>query len=239
MFKQTAWDIIIIGAGSAGCVLANRLSQDSNCRVLLIEAGPSDQHLFIRMPAAVAKAIASPKFNWHYWTTPQNHLNNRRLTTPRGKVLGGSSSINALVYIRGHAEDYNAWQAMGCEGWSYDDVLPYFIGTENNVIGANEFHGDMGELYVGNPESNNPMFAAFIEAGVQAGYPQCPDFNGADQFGFGDFQLNIKNGKRFSAASAFFKTYYAQGKFNRPDQYTSVKTGDKKRSRGRNDLCQK
>ena len=204
---DTDWDVIIIGAGSTGCVLANKLSKDESRRVLLIEAGPKNNHPYITIPAAVASAIESPKFNWHYRTTPQKHLNNRRLTTPRGKVLGGSSSINALVYIRGHAKDYDHWQEQGCAGWSYSDVLPYFIKTENNELAnsplSENYHGHEGELYVGNPESGNPMFKAFIKAGEQLGYPRNSDFNGAVQEGFGDFQLNIKDGKRYSAADAF------------------------------------
>jgi choline dehydrogenase len=199
----TGYDVIIVGAGSAGCVLANRLSADSARRVLLIEAGPRDGHIFLRMPAGVAKAIGSPRFNWHYWTTPQRHLENRRLTTPRGRVLGGSSSINALVYIRGNRADYDAWADMGCPGWAYDDVLPVFRNTESNALGAGPFHGADGPLKVGNPESGNPAFAAFVEAGRQMGIPVNPDFNGADQHGIGPFQLNIANGQRWSAADAF------------------------------------
>jgi len=197
------FDYIIVGAGSAGCVMANRLSKDPDCKVLLLEAGPSNKHLYIDMPAAVAKAIESPKFNWHYWTTPQKHLNDRQLTTPRGKVLGGSSSINALVYMRGQAEDYDRWQAEGCKGWDYQSVLPYFKSTETNCRGTDEYRGGEGELYVGDPESDNPMFKAFIDAGQEMGYPFCKDFNGEDQEGFGYFQLNIKEGRRWSSARAF------------------------------------
>ena len=200
---KNSWDVIIVGAGSAGCVLANKLSEDPRRSVLLIEAGPKDNHLFINMPAGVANAIASPKFNWHYWTSPQQHLDGRELTTPRGKVLGGSSSINALVYMRGQAEDFDDWQAAGCHGWSYQDVLPFFKECETNVLGENDYHGAQGPLFVGNPESKNPMFDAFINAGVEMGFSKNDDFNGASQSGFGPFQLNIKNGRRCSSATAF------------------------------------
>jgi choline dehydrogenase len=196
-------DVIIVGAGSAGCVLAERLSRDPGRKVLLLEAGPSNDHLFIRMPAAVAKAIGSQSFNWHYWTTPQKHMNDRRLTTPRGKVLGGSSSINALVYIRGNAWDFDNWAAMGCPGWAYADVLPYFKEVETNELGADDYHGGQGPLYVCNPESQNPAYEAFLKAGEELGYPRNADLNGASQTGFGPFQLNIKNGRRWSAADAF------------------------------------
>ena len=200
---MTAYDTIIVGAGSAGCVLANRLSQDPDRKVLLIEAGPPGGHLYIRMPAAVAMAIRSKQFNWHYQTTPQAHMNGRRVSTPRGKALGGSSAINALVYVRGNAYDYDHWAEMGCAGWSYADVLPYFRATENNAFGSGAYHGSEGPLVVSHPESENPAFKAFIDAGVDLGYPYNPDNNGETQEGFGPFQLNIKDGRRWSSANAF------------------------------------
>ncbi len=203
-------DVIIVGAGSAGCAMAERLSRDGARNVTIIEAGPTDNHLFIRMPAAVAKAIGSTRFNWHFETTPQVHMNNRRLTTPRGKTLGGSSSINALVYIRGNAWDYDNWAAMGCPGWSYEDVLPYFKEVEDNELGAGPYHGVGGPVRVSNPESGNAAYEAFIQAGVELGYPRNEDLNGADQTGFGPFQLNIKNGRRWSAADAFLKPSYGR-----------------------------
>ena len=202
---MSAADILIIGAGSAGCALAERLSRDESCQVQVLEAGPRDDHIFIRMPAGVAKAIGSPRFNWQFETVPQLHMNGRRLSTPRGKVLGGSSSINALVYIRGNAWDYDNWAALGCPGWAYDDVLPYFREVEDNALGAGPYHGAGGPLTVSNPESNNPAFAAFIEAGIEMGHPHNPDFNGQTQAGFGPFQLNIRDGRRWSAADAFLK----------------------------------
>ncbi|MCV6597923.1 MAG: choline dehydrogenase [Mangrovicoccus sp.] len=196
-------DVIVVGAGSAGCALAERLSRDESCNVTLLEAGPSDQHIFIRMPAGVAKAIGSKRFNWHFETTPQPHMNNRRLGTPRGKTLGGSSAINALIYIRGNAWDYDNWAAMGCPGWGYEDVLPYFRAVEGNQRGADAYHGGDGPLHVSDPESGNPAFEAFIKAGQELGHPLNSDFNGADQTGFGPFQLNISDGRRWSAADAF------------------------------------
>ncbi|MEM6577887.1 MAG: choline dehydrogenase [Pseudomonadota bacterium] len=202
---MTTPDVIIVGAGSAGCALAERLSRDESCQVLILEAGPRDDHIFIRMPAGVAKAIGSPRFNWHFETVPQIHMNNRRLSTPRGKVLGGSSSINALVYIRGNAWDYDNWASLGCPGWGYADVLPYFREVEDNALGAGPYHGAGGPLTVSNPESDNPAFAAFIQAGVEMGHPFNPDFNGETQAGFGPFQLNIRDGRRWSAADAFLK----------------------------------
>ncbi len=198
-------DLIIVGAGSAGCVLAERLSRDPARQVLVIEAGPPDKHIFIRMPAGVAKAIGSKKFNWHYWTTPQKHMNDRRLTTPRGRTLGGSSSINAMVYIRGNAWDFDNWAALGCHGWSYADVLPYFREVEGNAHGDGDYHGGNGPLKISHPESGNPAYQAFIDAGVALGLPYNPDLNGAAQEGIGPFQLNIDNGRRWSAADAFLK----------------------------------
>ncbi len=198
-------DVIIVGAGSAGCVLAERLSRNPARKVLLLEAGPRDNHPFIKMPAGVAKAIGSRRLNWHYETVPQKHLNHRQLTTPRGKTLGGSSSINALVYIRGNRWDYDNWAALGCAGWAYNDVLPYFREVEANAFGAGPYHGGDGPLVVSNPESANPAFRAFIKAGTQLGYPENLDFNGPTQEGFGPFQLNIKDGRRWSAADAFLK----------------------------------
>ena len=202
---MTSYDVAIVGAGSAGCVLAERLSADPTCRVLVIEAGPKDDHIFIRMPAGVAKAIGSPRFDWRFQTVPQKHMDGRRLGTPRGRVLGGSSSINALVYIRGNAWDYDNWAALGCEGWSYADVLPHFRAVEANANGAGPYHGADGPLTVSDPESGSPAFAAFIAAGQEMGHRRNPDFNGAAQDGFGPFQLNIRDGRRWSAADAFLK----------------------------------
>jgi len=200
---MTRYDYIIIGAGSAGCVLANRLSADPSKKVLLLEAGGKDKSVFFHMPAGVGKLIGNEFANWYYWTEGQEHLNNRKLYWPRGKVLGGSSSINGMIYIRGHARDYDQWRQMGLEGWGFKDVLPYFKRAEGNENGTDEFHGGDGPLGVSNGRSTNELFSAFVDAGKQAGYPYTDDFNGPQQEGVGPYQHTIKNGQRCSAAKGY------------------------------------
>ena len=198
-----AFDYIIIGAGSAGCVLANRLSEDPNARVLLLEAGGRDWHPFIHMPAGLAKLVGKKGVNWDYDTAPEPHLDNRTLWWPRGKVLGGSSSINAMCYIRGHARDYDDWAAQGATGWDWKSVLPYFKRSEGNRRGRDALHGELGPLAVSDLRYVNPLSRVFIDAAEQAGYPRNDDFNGPHQEGVGLYQVTQKNGARCSAAVAY------------------------------------
>ena len=197
------YDYIIIGAGSAGCVLANRLSEDPDVKVLLLEAGPRDWHPFIHMPAGLAKLALNKRINWDYETAPEPNLDDRTLWWPRGKVLGGSSSINAMIYCRGLASDYDEWAALGATGWQWDSVLPYFKRSEGNAHGADALHGGNGPLTVSDLRHSNVLSAAFIEAGLQAGYPVNHDFNGPTQEGFGLYQVTQRNGARCSAAVAY------------------------------------
>ncbi|MDA0339609.1 MAG: choline dehydrogenase [Proteobacteria bacterium] len=199
------YDFIIVGAGSAGCVLANRLSESSANKVLLLEAGKKDSSPFIHMPAGLAKLVPTDTHNWFFFTEPQPQMNGRKLFWPRGKVLGGSSSINGMVYIRGHASDYDHWRQLGCRGWSYDDVLPYFKKSESSERGADDFHGGDGALNVTNKVMDHPMTKAFVEASVEAGYPRTDDFNGAQQEGATSYDFTIKDGKRQSTAVAFLR----------------------------------
>jgi choline dehydrogenase len=198
-----AFDYIIIGAGSAGCVLANRLSEDPAVRVLLLEAGPRDWHPFIHMPAGLAKLVGKKGVNWDYATAPEPQLDNRVLWWPRGKVLGGSSSINAMCYVRGVPADYDDWATQGASGWDWNSVLPYFRRSEGNTRGADALHGGDGPLSVSDLRYSNPLSRAFIEAGQQIGLPHNTDFNGPQQLGVGLYQVTQRDGARCSAAVAY------------------------------------
>ena len=197
------YDYIIVGAGSAGCVLANRLSADPGCQVLLIEAGPRDRHPFIHMPAGLSRLVNLRSVNWNYDTEPQAALGGRRLWWPRGKVLGGSSSINAMCYVRGDRRDYDHWARAGAAGWDWQGVLPYFRRSEGNQQGADALHGGDGPLHVSGLRHRNPLSEAFVTAGVQAGMKANPDFNGEHQAGVGFYQVTQKDGARCSAAVAY------------------------------------
>jgi choline dehydrogenase len=203
MLGHGVYDYIIIGAGSAGCVLANRLSEDPAVKVLLLEAGPRDWHPFIHMPAGLAKLAGQKRINWDYSTVPEPHLDNRVLWWPRGKVLGGSSSINAMCYIRGVARDYDDWAAHGADGWDWNSVLPYFKRSEGNARGGDVLHGGDGPLAVSDLRHVNPLSQVFIEAGQQAGFARNDDFNGTQQLGVGLYQVTQKDGARCSAAVGY------------------------------------
>ena len=196
-------DFIIVGAGSAGCVLANRLSADPRHKVILLEAGGRDWNPWIHIPVGYFKTIHNPAVDWCYKTEPEAGLNGRSIDWPRGKVLGGSSSINGLLYVRGQPQDYNRWRQMGNAGWGWDDVLPLFKRAENNERGADAFHGDQGPLSVSNMRIQRPITDAWIAAAQAAGHTFNSDCNGADQEGVGFFQLTTRNGRRCSAAVAY------------------------------------
>ena len=204
-------DYVIVGAGSAGCALAYRLAEAGR-RVTVIEHGGSDAGPFIQMPGALSYPMNMGIYDWGFATEPEPHLGGRVLATPRGKVIGGSSSINGMVYVRGHARDFDTWAEMGADGWAYADVLPYFKRMEQSHGGSGpEFRGTDGPLHVTRGPRDNPLFDAFIEAGRQAGYPVTADYNGKQQEGFGPFEATIYKGRRWSAANAYLKPALAGG----------------------------
>ncbi len=203
--ESATFDYIIVGAGSAGCVLANRLTASGRHRVLLLEAGGRDRNIWIHIPLGYGKLFSNPKVNWLYSTEPEPELNNRRVIQPRGKVLGGSSSINGLLYIRGQHEDYDHWRQLGNAGWAFADVLPYFRRAEDQERGGDDLHGVGGHLKVSDVCEPHPLCEAFIAAAQQSGFPRNDDFNGPTQEGAGYFQLTARNGRRWSTAVGYLK----------------------------------
>jgi choline dehydrogenase len=215
--RMAQYDYIVIGAGSAGSVVANRLTEDPNTKVLLLEAGGPDTKPEIQVPSAWPTLLNS-EVDWAYFTEGEPYLNNRKIFSPRGKVLGGSSSINAMIYMRGNERDYNSWQALGNIGWSYQDVLPYFKKSENQQRGASLFHGVDGLLNITDPLFPARVSQRFVEAAIAQGYEQNPDFNGVQQEGAGLYQRTVKDGKRQSTAVAFLRPI-----FERPN--LTIQTG--------------
>jgi choline dehydrogenase len=198
-------DYVIIGAGSAGCVLADRLTEDGRHSVLVLEYGGSDRSIYIQMPTALSIPMNMPRYNWGFQSEPEPHLGGRRIATPRGKVLGGSSSINGMVYVRGNPLDFERWRDEGAAGWSYSDVLPYFKRAERRGEGGNDYRGGSGKLQTSYGTLSNPLHSAWLEAGRQAGYPSSSDLNGAQQEGFGRFDMTVGDGRRCSAARAYLR----------------------------------
>ncbi|CAK8690528.1 unnamed protein product [Clavelina lepadiformis] len=216
---------VIIGAGSAGCVLAHRLTEDANRKVLLLEAGPKDRMLNsirlswkMHMPAALTYNLCNDNYNWYYHTTPQKRMNNRVIYWPRGRVWGGSSSLNAMVYIRGHAYDYDRWETEGATGWQYDKCLPYFKKAQTHSRGGDTYRGGNGPLHVTDGSQDNPLYQAFTEAAHQAGYPITSDMNGYQQEGVGPMDMTVHEGQRWSTATAYLRPV-----LNRPNLKTKVK----------------
>jgi choline dehydrogenase len=205
------FDYVIVGAGSAGCVLANRLTADGKNSVLLLEAGPKDTHIWIHVPLGYGRLFKEKSVNWMYQTEPEPGLNGRQVFQPRGKVLGGSSSINGLLYVRGQPEDYDRWRQRGNAGWGYDDVLPYFKKAENQSRGADKYHGIGGPLPVSDPRHADPVSDAFVVAAAEVGIPTNPDFNGATQEGAGFFQTTTRRGRRASTAFSYLRPAKGRG----------------------------
>src|SRR5262245_58155357 len=208
--SNDTFDFLIVGGGSGGCVVASRLSEDPATSVCLLEAGGDTNDWLVNTPAAFFMLVASPIHNWHFDTVPQRGLNGRRGYQPRGKGLGGSSAINAMVYVRGHRSDYDGWADLGNKGWSWEEVLPYFKRAEDNAEFSNAYHGTGGPLGVGKAPSDNPLQQVWLQAAREAGLPLNPDFNGEIQEGVGLYQETVRNGERSSAARAYLYPILAQ-----------------------------
>jgi len=207
-----SFDYVIVGAGSAGAILASRLSEDKNVTVLLLEYGGSDSSIFVRMPSALSIPMNSPTYNWGFESQPEPFLNNRRMNCPRGKVLGGTSSINGMVYVRGHASDIDAWEESGAKGWNYANCLPYFKKLETHEVVESEYAGNAGPIKIsGGNRMKNPLYRAFVQAGVDAGYSETADYNGYQQEGFGPKYMNIADGIRASTGYSYLKPARRRG----------------------------
>jgi choline dehydrogenase len=216
---EESFDFIVVGAGSAGSVLADRLSADGLSRVLVLEYGGEDNSIFIRMPSALSIPMNNPRYNWGYVSEPEPNLNGRRIGVPRGKVIGGSSSINGLVYVRGNPLDFDRWEEEGAAGWAYRNVLPYFRRAETREEGGDEYRGDSGPLRTRYGRLGNPLYRTFIDSAIEAGYPATSDINGYRQEGFGRLDMTVHEGRRWSAADAYLKPA-----MNRPNLLVRIRS---------------